>query len=764
MKKFTLLFAMLIGIFSSAWATDVLTLTPSNGTYVTSSGNYVNSITFSTTPSITVTASANNMDKRQTGTYLLWHSGQSASSTYTLSVGDGYLIKSYTVTGEANSQTQTLTAGSVSHEFAVGTSSTFEVTDLSAAYTSFVLTGANASGLKITSISVTVEVDSESAEWKPSIADNAFLTVGEKVSSISAVTEGADNSKWYIVTQVRYGETPMYDAGMGQTMKRAGTSVTVASLNETYANDNAAYLVRFISAGEGLYNMQFANGNWIDANLKTTSIKGDAGTYAFYNSNNGSGSFFGWNKNNNSGSIVDNNGAGYTLSFWGSGTVSGTSGNNVWYVYETTVEVPSLTVDVTYAQYVNGVATGVSTTETVLPNSAINVPSSLYNGYSALAYNFSTEGTIGEEDVTIKVNIDAKAGLITALDQLSNAKAYTLTTERGSLGTNGTQMVSTNGTSYSASNFAIINYEDKYYLYSVADNKFVGNPVTIGSVANQPILTEDLNSVTAISFDATSATISSPLFFMAYGSYGVNVSNYATGIVVNSWTTRDAGNQYCIVEADDFDATAALAALQNYFHPTANMRITDAGWATFWAPFAVEIPAGVKAYTGEMQQGWIRMNEQTKGYIPANTGVVLELVEGEPFETELSPMSPQPNEAAVESCYTGNESGAIMNVEDGDYLLQKNFDDEKKEDVVGWYKVSGEGFTLAPNRCYLSKDDVPAPNQSRTFFGFAPDDATGINSIATEAKTKADGKYMVNGQIVVVKAGKAYNMSGAEIK
>ena len=190
----------------------------------------------------------------------------------------------------------------------------------------------------------------------------------------------------------------------------------------------------------------------------------------------------------------------------------------------------------------------------------------------------------------------------------------------------------------------------------------------------------------------------------------------------------------------------------------ANMRITDAGWATFWAPFAVEIPAGVKAYTGEMQDGWIRMNELTKGYIPANTGVVVELVEGEPFETELSPMSPQPNEAAVESCYTGNESGAIMNVEVGDYLLQK------QNDVVGWYKVEGEGFTLARNRCYLAKGSVPEPNQSRSFFGFAPDDATGINSIATEAKTKADGKYMVNGQIVVVKAGKAYNMSGAEIK
>ena len=189
----------------------------------------------------------------------------------------------------------------------------------------------------------------------------------------------------------------------------------------------------------------------------------------------------------------------------------------------------------------------------------------------------------------------------------------------------------------------------------------------------------------------------------------------------------------------------------------ANMRITDAGWATFYAPFAVDMPAGVKAYTGEMQDGWIRMNELTKGYIPANTGVVVELVEGEPFESDLVPSAEQPNEVVL-SCYTGNTTGTTMAMEVGDYLLQK------QNDVVGWYKVEGEGFTLARNRCYLAKGSVPEPNQSRTFFGFTPDDATGINSIATEAKTKADGKYMVNGQIVVVKAGKAYNMSGTEVK
>ena len=155
MKKLILLFFALLTYVSGAWAT-VLNVTPADGTYVTSSGNYVNSISFATTPVLTVGASANNMDKRQTGSYLLWHSGSSGSSTYTFSIADGYVITEFSVTGEANTSVQTLTSGNSSHEFAVGTSSVFTVTGLSSSTASFVQTGANASGLKITGISVTV--------------------------------------------------------------------------------------------------------------------------------------------------------------------------------------------------------------------------------------------------------------------------------------------------------------------------------------------------------------------------------------------------------------------------------------------------------------------------------------------------------------------------------------------------------------------------------------------------------------------------------
>lgn len=235
-----------------------------------------------------------------------------------------------------------------------------------------------------------------------------------------------------------------------------------------------------------------------------------------------------------------------------------TSGINTWAVGLTATlskAIPT-TINVTYALYESDGTTFVtSVVKPQEPNSDISIPSSLQN---TTYFNYATEGTIGEEDCTIKVTRTLKnANIVYPISNLSNNKAYTLTTQRGSLGTNGTQMVSTYGTTYSASNFAIISYEENYYLYSVADSKFVSNNT-------QPTLTEDISEVSALTFDLTSA----PLYFMGMGSNGVNVSSYNTGIVVNNWTNRDAGNQYVIEEADDFDPTDALAVLEEYFHPS----------------------------------------------------------------------------------------------------------------------------------------------------------------------------------------------------
>ena len=548
MKQKLTLFLLALLCTIGAWAAEyTVTYSTSTGSYTATNaaGTWASKwASTATDPQVTLSVGANNI---AVSTGYIYSGG--SGCTYTLTAQAGYLITGYTITGTAQSGAQTLTpaAGGTATSFATSGTTTLTVSGLSVSSTSFQQSTPN-NGIAISSFTITLEDDPEFAQWKPSIADDAFLTVGEKVSSISAVTDVADNTKWYLVTQVRNGESPMYDAGAGNTVKRAAASVTAASLSETNAKNNAAYLVRFFSAGEGLYNIQFANGVWIDSGLKTTASKGNAGTYAFYNSNGGSGSYFGWNLNSNSGSIVDNNGAGYGLAFWGSGTVSGTSGNNVWYVYETTVEVPSVTIDVTYEQYVNGVATGLTYTETVMPNSSINVPANFTSDYSTFAYDITTEGTIADANVTIKVNINKKEGLVEALSELSNSKVYTIKCERGFYTTVDGKLANTVKSNYEVNNFAIISYESEYYLWSVAEEKFVS--------CDGPALGDFPVAVTM-------TKVANGLFKFQGGGKTMNASSgLTTGAAFDSWTTTDAGNSCAIIAAADFDATDILAAIE----------------------------------------------------------------------------------------------------------------------------------------------------------------------------------------------------------
>ncbi len=180
------------------------------------------------------------------------------------------------------------------------------------------------------------------------------LTVGSAVSSFTATTGASDNDHWYLVAQTRNDPnhdtpTPVYDVGVGSgILKRAGAAVLPSTLTGTSTGESAKYLVRFISTGtEGVYKMQFATGNYINSSLNVTASASSAAEYLFYNCNSGTGSNFGWNLNDANKKIVDNNGPGYNIAFWETGTVSGTADvkNNVWQLYEVTLAVdPVLTI------------------------------------------------------------------------------------------------------------------------------------------------------------------------------------------------------------------------------------------------------------------------------------------------------------------------------------------------------------------------------------------------------------------------------------
>lgn len=167
------------------------------------------------------------------------------------------------------------------------------------------------------------------------------------------------------------------------------------------------------------------------------------------------------------------------------------------------------------------------------------------------------------------------------LGTLSNDKKYIITNNRGTwaVGSGATDVNSTveldlafSMTDYKQQ-FAIIYYDDEtedsndgYYLYSVGENKFAYKngsklsltPFTDGQAPSKVTFTASTNADYKDSYPVI-VTIGGTMFGVSTGKspdvFAYDVQN-------------DGGNAAAIFEVGNFDATAALAALQDYFHPT----------------------------------------------------------------------------------------------------------------------------------------------------------------------------------------------------
>lgn len=225
---------------------------------------------------------------------------------------------------------------------------------------------------------------------------------------------------------------------------------------------------------------------------------------------------------------------------------------------------------------------------------------------------------------------------------------------------------------------------------------------------------------------------------------------YASDAVLDRYSATAHNNKNFIIEEADEYAVA-------------DMEITEVGTATFCAPFDVEIPEGVTAYTATIaDDSWVKLSEAPmlieNGKLEAGTPVVLkgapmhktfiDVIDEDFINTDIS---------SDGSCLTGNLKEPRF-VDAGKYLLQN----QTAVAGLAWYKIATSGvLKIGTNRCYMT---LTSGQNAREYFPMDFDDPTGINTIATEAATKADGKYLVKGQIVVVKAGKAYTTAGQLIK
>ncbi|MDO4801461.1 MAG: InlB B-repeat-containing protein, partial [Prevotellaceae bacterium] len=165
----------------------------------------------------------------------------------------------------------------------------------------------------------------------------------------------------------------------------------------------------------------------------------------------------------------------------------------------------------------------------------------------------------------------------------------------------------------------------------------------------------------------------------------------------------------------------------------ATMSITSAKWSTFIAPFDVEIPEGVEAYT-------VTATEDALVYTPVETTTITAC-------TPVVLFKDVTEEAFTQNFYgVDNETertfhieslvGTLDKIAKGNvpkdvngapvYLLQNN------NDKVGFYMLDpdpGKTYSLNANRAYLVG---VATASAKAYYGFDDNDPTGINNLRGE--------------------------------
>ena len=188
----------------------------------------------------------------------------------------------------------------------------------------------------------------------------------------------------------------------------------------------------------------------------------------------------------------------------------------------------------------------------------------------------------------------------------------------------------------------------------------------------------------------------------------------------------------------------------------ANLAISaDAKWGTFCAPFDVEIPEGVTAYTVQLDSNnelvKTEVSDKMEAYVPY-------LVHNDIEKSIILNFSGMPKEetAPQGGDFIGNTGEAEDLPSDGSiYVLQK------QGDVVGFFPVKNEGMKIGTNRCYLI---TSSSVEAKAFYALDGDEATGLNSLSEKTTDAAifdlsgrrvsaaqKGLYIKNGKKVFVK-------------
>lgn len=391
-------------------------------------------------------------------------------------------------------------------------------------------------------------------------------------------------------------------------------------------------------------------------------------------------------------------------------------------------EGPLTTINVTYRLLDEGSNEVVSsTTKKQEANSAILSPlpgtGMDFNGFfhEKFYYNYNVSGTIGDTDCTIDITRSEKAGVVHALSDLSNTKAYNIGCDRGAMIAFNGSMVNTalNNAEANAQplgKFALLNYEDNYYIFSVDENKFIKNDASVAL------------DLTTVGFSTEDAIVmvpqnsNAPYFlwhFNVDGKYLNTNGNAPLGYVINSWSTADEGNQYYMVEAADFDPTAALAELEAYFHPS------------YFVTYVVKDELGNTIFTSEPQP--------TK--LGANITTLLDEFKRPYYTYNDVDVTISEQETTVEFTATWN----------GPFKLSADFENAQWQNMAirgTWYVTSA-----------VKESDGAYKTQNANTFGLVEDSyqwaflGNGYDGFKVINKAEGEGKSFAYGDVASLNSG-----------
>ncbi len=798
MKKLFLLFIVLFTGVTRLWAT-VSFVEGRPYTIKNSSGRYVNIETAGQNAKLSATCSV----------------------VYFTASGDNWTISNltnslYATSWNATANTSNSTPWIIAE--VSGKDNTYTLNQQTSTCTGYLGFDSDAEGSKMYCNKNATEFVIEELDNAPTIPLAHQIRVGEKANSFTFASSASDNDHWYLITNRRKQNagqqtdeaynTPVYFAGAGNTLKRADTNINPAAITGNPVSTYIKHFVRFVRVGEGKYNLQFANGAFVNASLQGTCLQSEAGTYLFYNTTT-EGTGFGWNLDDDSKKIVDNNGQGAALAFWGSGTVTATSGNNVWSIYP--VEFVS-TVEISYTLTDENGAT--------------------YNG----TYNAKWDG-----DDTAEPSIPGAYGATFSNKVFSNTSGYSLTADitfefpvssnsidnptaiRSALGNSlwyakDDKVIADNEANTTVYNVYADNYRWNiipvfsegtftFKLYNVGADKYIpSNPST------------DAKTATTLTADGASAGA----FLYSHYSQGNGFFDEATskfltintsGTAQNVWlwggwsSTTHQGSVMSFPDLDIVSVSEAFAALKGTTKFDILEGSTVMGPGEFAAPASINAAidaaqdvedndeakfAFIESDNGKMIKNYlnqvkkygqpvsvkITMNKEYGTMIlPAGctrvTGLDIYSVNETvgntltltPVEGNYIAKTPYIIHAEEESKYTlvcwNTNSGThtsgwltgVLNSEtdipSGSYMLATN----KSTGVQAFYKVSGSGVKCAINKCYLT---VPNETQARTLYLDIDGEITAIEEVFGD-ETEQGAIYNLAGQRLT-KAQKGINI------